>query len=942
MMRKVLLLMLSAVFAMTMTAANVTPQMALSKATSFLKSRVMNGHGPHMAPGATPQLSLATQMEGLYVFNVAANDGFVIVSGDDRAVPILGYADSGSFDPENIPDNMRAWLQGYADEMASLNSSNAAPAAAPALAPAVAKEPIAPLIQTHWNQHEPYNNLCPLYNSTDRSVTGCVATATAQAMYYTETKADNATTTTTAEIPSYTPSVGAQPAIPAGTVIRWSDMQLSYNGSETDAQKEAVAQIMYWVGVAVQMSYGSTSSSNTVMAANALTSYFGYNTTTTKAVMRSWYSYADWLEILYNELAQERPVIYGGQSSGGGHEFIVDGYQTEDYFHVNWGWGGTSDGYFKLSALNPDEQGIGGSSSTDGYHYGHDAIVGLQKPEGTGTVISPEPLIACEKLTVNSISVSANPVNMFDDVTFTVNITNPTSQDYDGDVYVSAAGIGLLTGNVFHIGAGETKDCVLPWVAKGYSGKATIRVMLPNDIGNYTYYGAWPTTTLTINPVAGSDGVELALTVTTVNAESTGETKTYGSNTIPVYNLYDNNFKATITLTNSSPNNYSGQYTWALAEVGKGYSYSFEEVYVPAGSSKDIVVEVKNLDPDKEYVLMATYVKNSSYSLKYPQYYKLKPVIVAYADDGTKTVTKPSASYTVPANVLSVDLRGAGVTSVTKNSKVNCLYILNESDEVPTGLTNVVKYAGGSFTADAITLQDDNDFYSPVDFTATKVEFTYNNAKQADGANGWNTLMLPFNVTKVTADGTEISWFKSASEKGKNFWLKEFTSDEPGKVYFSYAQDIKANTPYIIALPGNHWGSAWDLSAKAIKFIGEGVEVSKSETHSTVTGSAYRFVGSTKAVSTPNIYAMNAAGNKFDLKATGGSTPFRAFFKADTFDRTVTSLGIGSDDGEITGIEAIENQQQTQNGQVYNLNGQRIMQPQKGIYIQNGKKFIKK
>ncbi len=202
--------------------------------------------------------------------------------------------------------------------------------------------------------------------------------------------------------------------------------------------------------------------------------------------------------------------------------------------------------------------------------------------------------------------------------------------------------------------------------------------------------------------------------------------------------------------------------------------------------------------------------------------------------------------------------------------------------------------------------------------------------------------MLPFNVTKVTADGTEISWFKNASEKGKNFWLKEFTSDEPGKVYFSYAQDIKANTPYIIALPGNHWGSAWDLSAKAIKFIGEGVEVSKSETHSTVTGSAYRFVGSTKAVSTPNIYAMNAAGNKFDLKATGGSTPFRAFFKADTFDRTVTSLGIGSDDGEITGIEAIENQQQTQNGQVYNLNGQRIMQPQKGIYIQNGKKFIKK
>ncbi len=937
MMRKVLLLMLSAVFAMTMTAANVTPQMALSKATSFLKSRVMNGHGPHMAPGATPQLSLATQMEGLYVFNVAANDGFVIVSGDDRAVPILGYADSGSFDPENIPDNMRAWLQGYADEMASLNSSNAAPATAPALAPMTVRTPIAPLVQTHWNQKAPcYNDLCPVYAGTNKSATGCVATAMAQAMYYTEKKADNATTTTTAEIPSYT-SVITHPAIPAGTEIHWSLMQLSYDGSEPAAQQEAVAQIMYWCGVSVQMSYGYESSSNTTMVANALPSYFGYSSETTKGVSRSWYTYGDWLNIIYNELAQERPVVYGGQSSGGGHEFIVDGYDTEDYFHVNWGWGGTSDGYFKLSALNPDEQGIGGSSSTDGYHLGQDAVIGIQKTGDTGTILDIDPQYPISNLTVNSISVSPSTVSVGETVNITINLTNNLSREYDGEVFCFISSYGTVS-KMFRIPAAATQDCVIPWVVDCTTGTQTLIVALPNtSASGWGYSYGWPTTKLTVTSGGGglptTDNIELTRSVSVDN--SFGESGAF----------YGSKFKGTVTVTNpSSAANYRGTYQidlyctspWGLVGRSNG------TITIPAGGSIDRLVEA-DVEAGKTYRLEVVYVKNSAWTdWDEVGNFTAKPGIATYDDDGTKTVTKPSASYTVPANVLSVDLRGTGVTSVTKNSKVNCLYILNATDEVPTGLTNVVMYDAGSFTADAITLQDDNDFYSPVDFTATKVEFTYNNAKQADGANGWNTLMLPFNVTKVTADGTEISWFKSASEKGKNFWLKEFTSDEPGKVYFSYAQDIKANTPYIIALPGNHWGSAWDLSAKAIKFIGEGVEVSKSETHSTVTGSAYRFVGSTKAVSTPNIYAMNAAGNKFELKATGGSTPFRAFFKADTFDRTVTSLGIGSDDGEITGIEAIENQQQTQNGQVYNLNGQHVMQPQKGIYIQNGKKFIKK
>ena len=148
---------------------------------------------------------------------------------------------------------------------------------------------------------------------------------------------------------------------------------------------------------------------------------------------------------------------------------------------------------------------------------------------------------------------------------------------------------------------------------------------------------------------------------------------------------------------------------------------------------------------------------------------------------------------------------------------------------------------------------------------------------------------------------------------------------------------MKANTPYIIALPGNHWGAANDLSGKTIKFIGSG-EVKKS-VPAVVTASKYRFVGDTRADATENIYCINATGNKFELKATGGSPAFRPFFKPDIFDRTVTSLGIG-DGGGTTGINDVRSKTDEVRGEIFDLQGRHVVQPTKGIYIVNGKKHI--
>ena len=129
-------------------------------------------------------------------------------------------------------------------------------------------------------------------------------------------------------------------------------MTNTYTSSATGTTATAVATLMKYCGWSVQMDYGPSSGANSNMVATALKEYFDYNSTTTQWVSRSFYTSAKWADLIYHELANNRPVVYGGQSSGGGHEFVCDGYKYEngtDFFHINWGWGGMSDNYFVLS-----------------------------------------------------------------------------------------------------------------------------------------------------------------------------------------------------------------------------------------------------------------------------------------------------------------------------------------------------------------------------------------------------------------------------------------------------------------------------------------------------------------------------------------------------------------------------------------------------------------
>lgn len=391
-MKKTLLTLLAFMVAVAVNAGQVSKQQALLKAQQFMPGKQF-GEARSYARGTN-----ISEEEPFYVFNADNNGGFVIVSADDRTTEILGYSSAGHFDMEQMPDNLKWWLDGYVRQIEALGSS-AKPVQKARVRGADSWEAISPLIQTQWNQYYPYNKMCPDRNGyvlgdanfdtghlmTDdqinyHCVTGCVATAMAQMMYYYKLPVN------CPDIPSYITERKSwtMKALEA-TTFAWDKMKKTYTGSETDESADAVAKLMRYCGQAVEMDYNlqSYGGSSAGLSPYDMAHYFGFGKNA-REVMRCSYPEKDWESMIYKELSAEspRPVFYRGSSYSGGHMFIVDGYDGKGLFHMNWGWGGMSDGYYVLSLANSDELGAGGGTSKDGYSVDQSAIIGLMPDNG--------------------------------------------------------------------------------------------------------------------------------------------------------------------------------------------------------------------------------------------------------------------------------------------------------------------------------------------------------------------------------------------------------------------------------------------------------------------------------------------------------------------------------------------------------------------------------
>jgi len=365
--------MLLLAFMATAKANPVDEARARQAATTFLNNNWARTYG-------LTDVSSAAGFDNLYVFTTESS--FVIMAADDRVQPVLGYSLTGQFVTENMPDNVRNWLQGYNDKVQSAIDQNlrALPMTTQQWNALTEGDPnfgrattvVEPLVQTYWNQGNPYNLLCP-----NSSVTGCVATAMAQVMKYWDYPS------TGMGWHSYIhPNYGELRADFYSTTYDWTNMTSTYSNSSTQAQKEAVATLMYHCGVAVDMDYSpSGSGAYTSDVAVALRSYFNYSSDL-QWLPRSSYDDATWIAMLKADLDLNRPIQYSGSGSGGGHSFVCDGYDNNDYFHFNWGWGSYCDGYYSIDNMNPGPGGIG-SGANGIYNDGQAAIFGVRPSECT-------------------------------------------------------------------------------------------------------------------------------------------------------------------------------------------------------------------------------------------------------------------------------------------------------------------------------------------------------------------------------------------------------------------------------------------------------------------------------------------------------------------------------------------------------------------------------
>lgn len=361
----------------------------------------------------------SSQAASYYVFTNGEDKGFVIVSGDDRLPEIVGYSDKGTYkEQEDLPSAYLFYLEEYkkmtdrllAGEEATISYLEELDAVKNAKAGN--RQVVKPLLGSIvYNQNAPFNQMCPFYATDKRSATGCVATAMAQIMSYYKYPSS-----LQADIEGYTNNKtgitveGTQ----KGEKYDWDNMLSNYNNSYTEVEANAVAKLMYHCGTAIKTEYGSSSAAD--VTPQDWAKYFGYDKDLLAKVYRSHVTLDKWESLIENELLARRPVL----CSGGGHEFICDGVDANGLYHVNWGWGGRYNGYFDISALNPQYEGSNSADEATSHYSAIDILIGIAPDNGK------------EDAPLYTRSYSHASVNKYEDITWDTQTRKNCNEVFSG------------------------------------------------------------------------------------------------------------------------------------------------------------------------------------------------------------------------------------------------------------------------------------------------------------------------------------------------------------------------------------------------------------------------------------------------------------------------------------------------------------------------------
>ena len=404
-MKRIILSLLSLCLVFTAWGDSVSKEAALYTAQAYMLSKGKMVASRQASVGGRRLSAAAEQGEGqsyYYVFNAEGGDGYVIVSGDDRVEPVLGYVEHGSFDADDIPDNMRYWLESYAEEMKYIIENDIQPTA-PALKKrskaSATKHSIPEILTTRWNQGLPYNLTIPYYykenGSQARPATGCIATAWAQVInfhkYPEKIKVQIPSYSKTYTLDNGKKETVTYPSVPKNTPLDWKNIKDTYSCSEGHAhtaQDTAVANLMRYCGYAVKMSYGGSSGAN--WKYQDVVKYFGFDDCAQR-IVRENYGIDEWEDVLYSEIEQGYPIAFSALKIGGGHAFVLDGFDGDGLFHVNWGWGGTGNGWFRVGILNR-------------WNRNQVAIINLRRPDNVRA--EPTASLSINDVAINGTSIS--------------------------------------------------------------------------------------------------------------------------------------------------------------------------------------------------------------------------------------------------------------------------------------------------------------------------------------------------------------------------------------------------------------------------------------------------------------------------------------------------------------------------------------------------------
>ncbi|MBQ0021027.1 MAG: C10 family peptidase [Bacteroidales bacterium] len=673
----------------------------------------------------------------LYVFSRGENQGYVFVSGSDCLPEIIGYTDSGDFDEETASPQLLAYLDHFS-RMAEAAEAQNLPARQQRKA--AGTKNIKPLLTSHWHQTWPYNNMCPKRpDSNDLCLTGCVATAASQILYYWRKDMPSRTSYNTPTYNGWSGNADVTVSIPSGTPLKWDLMKDSYGSSDPKEYQDAAALLNYVIGTCDWMGYNASSGAYIWDLVGPFEKQFNMLSKEIRK-NRDRYSQASWEKRIIQDLEKGYPIEYAGyqveeNGNWSGHAIVLDGYQINgNLFHFNFGWGGQGDGYYTV-----EEDGV------NGFGVDQALVVDIhpKKPNLDGSILRcPSELIARMP---NSV---------------TVEVTNNSTLPYQGVYLYCLSGTAKLSAS--STVTASDKETLIP---VGESMQFTFD-FTPTSTRGYTIYLADANkNVLAQTSLVTCAGSEAKLKLDELRADgSETETMTIEGKQVEVHRIY-NTGKTNIyaTLTNATDATLcaptikaeycaydpeTGTFGSTVTKSPKTTVFqpggtSTVEYNLPFGTTSGKLTEGTIF----KFFLTGTAAASVTNDIEFEEgqnalYFKMMGNDMTLAEGSDSTECIVSGHYNEQAfseqatdiNVCRYDFTAVkGINSVPKAANSNALFYMNEEQNIHG--TNVIVDG----VADVLELTPGFSFLPKADFKALKAI-----CHVSQGVGNFSTAILPF------------------------------------------------------------------------------------------------------------------------------------------------------------------------------------------------------